>query len=142
MQFSLCIFIQKVLAKDLLINQKIAYFWQDVKYYKISDFYLLYFFDECIGIEDWHHMMSVFKMSPCCKFLISFNHLKPQVGQKESLQTMLDLYGLVNVQNINVKMKVSMESCIAGFFVKKSFVEQEMMEPRNQQAQSFRKSKS
>jgi hypothetical protein len=63
--------------------------------------------------------------------LISFKRLKPQTGQKKSLETMLDLYGLANVQNINVKIKVCGEACIAGFFVKKCFVEQELMEPTN-----------
>jgi hypothetical protein len=122
---------KKVLAEDLLVNRKIAYFWKDVKYFKIFDFDLLYTFDECFCLADWHHMMSVFKISPRCKFLISFKNLKPQAGQKESLESMIENYGLENLQNIEVKMKVSGEDCIAGFFVKKSFLNNELMDATN-----------
>jgi hypothetical protein len=41
------------------------------------------------------------------------------------------LYGLENVQNIEVNMKVSGEDCIAGFFVKKSFANNELMDATN-----------
>jgi hypothetical protein len=49
---------KKELAADVLTNKKIAYFWKDVKYFKIFDFDLLYSFDECFGIEDWHPIIS------------------------------------------------------------------------------------
>jgi hypothetical protein len=88
--FLLAFLFKKEISEDLLTNNKIDYFWKYVKYFKIFDFDLLYSFDECSGIEDWHPMFSVFKKSPCCRFLISFNHLKPQIGQKKSLETMLD----------------------------------------------------
>lgn len=108
-----------LLKKDIkLINDNIAYVNCDVKEVDIFNFDLVYAFDEAFSEEDFESYLQTFAQSPRAKFLISFKPLKTRCGNKLLLESMIKKYDLIFVSSFSFQMKISNETCNAGFFKK------------------------